>query len=77
MSTLVILRGNSGSGKSSVAKSLQRKLGRNTLVIPQDTVRREMLWAHDGRDTPALPLLIRNCRKITDTTCLVKSPEIQ
>lgn len=58
MSTLVILRGNSGSGKSSVAKSLQRKLGRNTLVIPQDTVRREMLWAHDGRDTPALPLLI-------------------
>lgn len=58
MSTLVILRGNSRSGKSSVAKSLQRKLGRNTLVIPPDTVRREMLWAHDGRNTPALPLLI-------------------
>lgn len=57
MSTLVILRGNSGSGKSSAAKALQRRIGRNTLLIPQDTVRREMLWAHDGKDTAALPLL--------------------
>lgn len=58
MPRLIIIRGNSGSGKSSVAKSLQRKIGRNTLVIPQDTVRREMLWAHDGSETTALPLLI-------------------
>ena len=58
MSQLIILRGNSGSGKSSVAKGLQRRFGRNTFVIPQDTVRREMLWAHDGYDTAALPLLI-------------------
>lgn len=58
MSTLIILRGNSGSGKSSVAKSLQRRIGRNTLVISQDVVRREMLWAHDGKDTAALPLLM-------------------
>ena len=58
MPRLIIIRGNSGSGKSSVAKSLQRKFGRNTLVIPQDTVRREMLWAHDGAETTALPLLI-------------------
>ena len=55
---LVILRGNSGSGKSSVARALQRKLGRNTLIIPQDTVRREMLWVHDGVGTLALPLLL-------------------
>lgn len=52
---LVILRGNSGSGKSSVARALQRKIGRNTLLIPQDTVRREMLWVRDGADTLALP----------------------
>lgn len=58
MSTLIILRGNSGSGKSSVAKMLQRKIGRNTLMIPQDIVRREMLYANDGKDTAALPLLI-------------------
>ncbi|MCH5275574.1 MAG: AAA family ATPase [Lachnospiraceae bacterium] len=30
MSKLIILRGNSGSGKSSVAKELQRQIGRNT-----------------------------------------------
>jgi len=58
MSKLIIIRGNSGSGKSSVAKALQRKLGRNTLVIAQDTVRREMLWARDGKGTAALSLLI-------------------
>ena len=58
MRKLVIIRGNSGSGKSSLAKLLQRKFGRGTLVIPQDTVRREMLWAKDGPGTAAVPLLI-------------------
>lgn len=58
MSTLIILRGNSGSGKTSVAKTLQRKIGRNTLLISQDYVRRKMLWVRDGKDTEALPLLI-------------------
>ncbi len=55
---LIILRGNSGSGKSSAARELQQKFGRGTLIIPQDTVRREMLYARDGADTKALPLLI-------------------
>lgn len=27
-------------------------------MIPQDFVRRDMLWAHDGYDIAALPLLI-------------------
>lgn len=65
---LIILRGNSGSGKSTTAKMLQRKFGRGTLVIPQDTVRREMLWVKDEKGTKAVPLLIelakygkRNC----------------
>ena len=58
MKKLIILRGNSGSGKTTVATALQRTFGRNTMMIPHDTVRREMLWAHDGAGTPALPLLI-------------------
>lgn len=58
MSTLIILRGNSGSGKTSLARLLQRQIGRGTLVISQDVVRREMLWAKDGPDTSAVPLLI-------------------
>ena len=36
MSKLIILRGNSGSGKTSVAKALQRRFGRNTMVISQE-----------------------------------------
>lgn len=58
MPRLIIVRGNSGSGKTSVAKLLQQKIGRNTLLISQDTVRREMLWVHDGSETTAIPLLI-------------------
>lgn len=58
MAKLIIIRGNSGSGKTSAAKELQKRAGRNTLVISQDTVRREMLRTNDGYDTAALPLLI-------------------
>lgn len=57
MGKLIILRGNSGSGKTTAAKSLQRKIGRNTLLISQDTVRREMLLVKDGPENPAVPLL--------------------
>ena len=57
MRKLIVLRGNSGSGKTTIAKDLQRKCGSNTMLISQDAVRRDMLCVKDGRDTPALPLL--------------------
>lgn len=57
-SKIIILRGNSGSGKSTVAKKLQKKLGYGAFLIPQDVVRREMLWVKDGENTKAIPLLI-------------------
>lgn len=57
MGKLIILRGNSGSGKTTVAKALQKKLGRNTMLISQDEIRRNMLWVDDGTDTKALPLM--------------------
>ena len=44
MKKLVILRGNSGSGKTTVARALQRKIGFNTMLISQDEIRRNMLW---------------------------------
>ena len=56
MSKLVIIRGNSGSGKTTVAKVLQHELGHNVMVVSQD-VRREMLRVKDGAGTKALPLL--------------------
>lgn len=55
---IIILRGNSGSGKTTVAKSLQNKFGYGTLLISQDMIRREMLWVKDGVGTKALPLLL-------------------
>lgn len=57
MATLILLRGNSGSGKSSVARALQQHFGRNTLLIPQDTVRREMLYVRDLPGGPTAPLM--------------------
>ncbi|WP_079710338.1 kinase [Paraliobacillus ryukyuensis] len=44
---LIILRGNAASGKTTIAKALQNHFGRDTLVVSQDVVRRDMLKAHD------------------------------
>ena len=57
MSKLIIIRGNSASGKTTTARALQQKLGQNTMVISQDMVRREILRVKDGFDTLALPLM--------------------
>lgn len=57
MKKLIILRGNSGSGKTTVAKELQKRFGKNTMLIAQDAIRRDMLWVNDGENTPALPLM--------------------
>ena len=57
MHKLIILRGNSGSGKTTVSKELQKKFGKNTMYISQDMVRRQILMVDDGNDTLALPLM--------------------
>lgn len=57
MGKLIILRGNSGSGKTTTAKELQNRFGHNTMLISQDAVRREMLKVRDGENTLALPLM--------------------
>lgn len=57
MRKLIILRGNSGSGKTTVAKELQNRFGRNTMLISQDVIRRDMLKVKDGENTLALPLM--------------------
>ena len=38
MPKLIILRGNSGSGKTTIAKELQNSFGRNTMLISQDVI---------------------------------------
>lgn len=65
MSRLIIIRGNSGSGKSTIAKELQELLRQHfsrvsdggTMLIPQDVVRREILRAKDGPDNPSIQLI--------------------
>ncbi|MGN5631037.1 AAA family ATPase [Streptomyces sp. AC154] len=47
---LIVLRGNSASGKSSVAAGLREKFGRNLAIIAQDNLRRIVLRE---RDRPA------------------------
>lgn len=55
---LIILRGNSGSGKTTVGKALQKKIGHGTMLISQDVVRREMLFVKDGPNPEASQLLL-------------------
>ena len=57
MPKIIMLRGNSGSGKSTVARALQRKIGRGILLLSQDYIRREMLWVADKPDNQAIDVL--------------------
>jgi len=54
---LIIIRGNSGSGKSTVAQLVREKLNGNTMLVPQDIVRREMLYVKDRVGNPAINLI--------------------
>ncbi len=55
---LILLRGNSGSGKTTTGKAIQKKFGHGTMLISQDLVRREMLYVKDGPDPKAGQLLL-------------------
>jgi len=57
MPKLIIIRGNSGSGKTTVAKELQKRLGHGTMLISQDAVRREMIYVKDEQGNKAVDLL--------------------
>ncbi len=61
-SNLIILRGNSGSGKTTIAKSLQSHFGEGTLLVSQDTIRRDMLKVRDREGNPSRELI----RQITE-----------
>lgn len=44
---LVVLRGNSGAGKSTVARALREAYGRGMAWVPQDLIRRTILMESD------------------------------
>lgn len=70
MRKLIILRGNSGSGKTTVSKELQKRFGRNTMLISQDMVRLQMLYAKDAEALPLIIQLLKYGRQNSDITIL-------
>lgn len=58
---LIILRGNSGCGKTSTARLLQCQLGYGTMLVSQDVVRREILRVKDIENNPAIQLIYDLC----------------
>lgn len=58
MSTpLIIIRGNSASGKTTLAHALQQQLGPHAFLISQDVIRRETLHVRDTANNPAIGLM--------------------
>lgn len=47
-SRLIVIRGNSGSGKTSVAREVRARYGRGCALIEQDYFRRIVLGEHDS-----------------------------
>ncbi len=61
MSVLIILRGNSASGKTTTAHNLQRQFAPGSaLVISQDLIRREMLQEKDRPRNKAIAFMRAN-----------------
>jgi predicted kinase len=57
--TLVVIRGNSGSGKTTVAREVRRRYGRGCALVEQDYLRRILLREHDtSRTDPVAPAFI-------------------
>lgn len=57
MSKVILIRGNSGSGKTTVAKQLHTRLGAGNLLISQDTIRRKLLQVKDRPNNLAIGLI--------------------
>lgn len=55
--TIIIIRGNSGSGKTTVAKELCKHLGTDCMLLSQDVIRRDILHTKDGENSIAVDLI--------------------
>lgn len=60
---LVVIRGNSASGKSSVAQCLRDHYGRGIAIVGQDVIRRHVLREHDTAHGANIALLGRIARE--------------
>lgn len=63
---LVVLRGNSASGKSTVAQLVRERLGRGVAWVEQDYLRRTVLREHDRPGLPNVGLIDLTARYALD-----------
>jgi adenylate kinase family enzyme len=54
---LIIIRGNAGSGKSTIAKRLHTKMKGNTMLIERDIIKHDMLDVKDREFNHAIELI--------------------
>lgn len=59
---LIVIRGNSASGKSTIAAAIREKYGRGLSVVSQDNVRRVVLREHDRPGAANIGLISLTCR---------------
>ena len=72
-SSLIVLRGNSGSGKSSVARALRERYGYGLAWVEQDYLRRTLLREHDvegGKNIGLIETNVRYCLGVGYVTVL-------
>jgi hypothetical protein len=59
---LAVIRGNSGSGKSTTAQEVRRRVGRGVAWVEQDYLRRTLLREHDRPGQPNVGLIDQTVR---------------
>lgn len=62
--SLIVIRGNSGSGKSSTALAVRKAAGRGVALVQQDVIRRDLLRERDrpqGLNIELIALNVRFC----------------
>lgn len=64
--SLIILRGNSASGKTTAAWEIRRRYGRGLAIVSQDVLRRDILRVRDEPVNPAIGLIDLTARYALD-----------
>jgi len=63
---LIIIRGNSASGKTTAAWEIRRRFCRGMAIVSQDVIRRDILKQHDDPGNPAIGLMDLTVRYALD-----------
>lgn len=63
---LIIIRGNSASGKTSAAREIRRRFGRGVAIVSQDVIRRDILHQRDDPGNLAIGLIDLTARYALD-----------